>query len=71
MKVSENLLEIVGNTPLIELSGIDSGISSDLYAKLEYANPTGSVKDRVSVYIIDWPPGSVNSGRGSPSVNLR
>lgn len=53
MKVSENLLELVGNTPLVELTNTATGISSQLFAKLEYANPTGSVKDRVSEYIID------------------
>ncbi len=53
MKVSEDLLELVGNTPLVGLGKLGAELSGDLYAKLEYTNPTGSVKDRVSRYIID------------------
>jgi len=53
MKVSEDLLELVGNTPLVGLYKLGRVLKSDLYAKLEYTNPTGSVKDRVSLYIID------------------
>lgn len=53
MKISENILALVGNTPLVGLSKTSAELNGDLYAKLEYANPTGSVKDRVSIYIVD------------------
>ena len=53
MNVSEDLLNLVGNTPLVGLGRLGDGLPGKLYAKLEYANPTGSVKDRVSRYIID------------------
>jgi 2,3-diaminopropionate biosynthesis protein SbnA len=47
----ENVLEMVGNTPVVKVNG--EGLSSiELYAKLEYYNPTGSVKDRAANYII-------------------
>jgi cystathionine beta-synthase len=51
VKASEDLLELVGHTPLVGLGKLGGGLKSDLYAKLEYMNPTGSVKDRVSLYI--------------------
>lgn len=53
MKYSEDLLELVGNTPLVGLSKLGADVESNLYAKLEYTNPTGSVKDRVARYVID------------------
>lgn len=53
MKISEGLLTLVGNTPLVRLDKLGRNLKSDLYAKLEYTNPTGSVKDRVSLYIIE------------------
>lgn len=52
MNSSRNILSAIGNTPLIELSKLASGGSS-IYAKLEGANPSGSVKDRVALYIIE------------------
>ncbi len=53
MNTKEDLLTLVGNTPLVALDKIGTELMSSLYAKLEYTNPTGSVKDRVSLYIID------------------
>lgn len=47
--------ELIGDTPIIELSNIESELELDnrLYAKVEYFNPAGSVKDRVAKNIID------------------
>lgn len=52
MKVYENILDLVGNTPMVRLhTGIpDNGIK--VYVKLEFMNPTGSVKDRITAYIL-------------------
>jgi cysteine synthase A len=49
--VASNILNLVGNTPLIKIDS-DRLSNIDLYAKLEYYNPTGSVKDRAAQYII-------------------
>jgi cystathionine beta-synthase len=49
----ENILDIVGNTPLVRLNRLTNGISSRIYAKLEFLNPMGSVKDRVARYMIE------------------
>lgn len=50
---SENILEAVGNTPLIKLNHITKGIKADIFAKLEFLNPMGSVKDRIAKYMIE------------------
>jgi len=46
-----SLLELVGNTPLIELKGFDTGICR-LFLKLESQNPGGSIKDRVAISMV-------------------
>jgi [CysO sulfur-carrier protein]-thiocarboxylate-dependent cysteine synthase len=48
-----SLLELVGNTPLVELKRLAPKPSVRLYAKLEGQNPTGSIKDRVAVAMIE------------------
>jgi len=50
---SGSLLDLVGNTPLVELSRLSPKPSVRLYAKLEGQNPTGSIKDRVAVAMIE------------------
>ncbi|MCK5392011.1 MAG: cysteine synthase family protein [Deltaproteobacteria bacterium] len=52
MKTSANLLELIGNTPLVKFNNLSSEISGSIYAKLEFYNPGGSVKDRIAQYII-------------------
>src|ERR671911_113229 len=49
----ENVLEAIGNTPLVELPRITPKPKVRLWAKLEGRNPTGSVKDRVAKYMIE------------------
>lgn len=53
MKVSEDVLRLIGNTPLVRINKLAQEIKSDIYAKLEFYNPSGSFKDRVASYIID------------------
>ncbi len=48
-----SLLELVGNTPLVELRRLSPKSSVRLYAKLEGQNPTGSIKDRVAIAMIE------------------
>ncbi len=51
--VYDNVLECVGNTPLVRLNSVTKGLKSTLYAKIEWFNPGGSVKDRVALKIIE------------------
>ncbi len=51
--VASSLLELVGDTPLVELPRLSPKPSVRLYAKLEGQNPTGSIKDRVALSMIE------------------
>lgn len=55
MKVYKSVDQIIGNTPLLELCNIQKelGLKAKIFAKLEYLNPAGSVKDRVAKAMLD------------------
>tara|TARA_B100001175_G_scaffold209880_1_gene178216 strand:+ start:827 stop:1804 length:978 start_codon:yes stop_codon:yes gene_type:complete len=53
MKVSENILETIGNTPLVRLNKITSMIDAQVLAKLEFFNPGASVKDRMAIKMVE------------------
>lgn len=54
-KIYDNILELVGNTPLLHLNRIieNEKLQADLYAKVESYNPAGSVKDRAALHMIE------------------
>lgn len=54
-KIAKQLTDLVGNTPLLELSNYNAskGLKSRLIGKLEYFNPAGSVKDRIALAMIE------------------
>jgi cystathionine beta-synthase len=49
----QSVLETIGWTPLIRLGRVGAGIATPVYGKAEYANPGGSVKDRIGLAIIE------------------
>ena len=49
----DNILQTVGHTPLVRLHRLCDGLKPKIYAKLDYLNPGGSVKDRVAIRMID------------------
>ncbi len=55
MKVYQNLIELVGNTPMLRLNNMEktNNLTGEIYAKLEKYNPAGSVKDRAALEIIE------------------
>ena len=53
MQSSENVLESIGNTPLVKINKVTGEARCLILAKLEYLNPGGSVKDRIGVAMID------------------
>jgi cystathionine beta-synthase len=53
MKVSDSILDLVGNTPLVRLHKVTRGYRPAILAKLEQLNPGGSVKDRIGLTMIE------------------
>ena len=55
MKIYKHVTDLIGNTPLVELSGIEKSLNlkAVVSGKLEYFNPSGSVKDRIAKAMID------------------
>ena len=53
MKKTENLLELIGNTPIKRLERISDHSGVNIWAKLENMNPSGSLKDRIALQMIE------------------
>ena len=53
MKFYSNIGSTIGRTPMVRLNRISEGIEAEIYAKCEYFNPLGSVKDRIAASMID------------------
>lgn len=53
MKIYDDITQIYGNTPLVRLNKIMDGAGAEVLAKLEFYNPTSTVKDRLGIAIID------------------
>jgi cystathionine beta-synthase len=49
----ENILDVIGNTPLVKINKLNPNPNLLLLAKLEFLNPGGSIKDRIASYLID------------------
>jgi cystathionine beta-synthase len=48
----DNVVDIIGDTPLVRLNSVTDGISATVLAKVEYFNPGGSVKDRIALRMV-------------------
>jgi cystathionine beta-synthase len=53
VKFSKSILDLIGNTPIVRLNRIGANSPHKMYAKLEFLNPGGSIKDRMVKYIVD------------------
>jgi len=49
----DNVVELIGNTPLVRLRNVTEGIQATVLAKVEYVNPGGSVKDRIALRMVE------------------
>jgi cysteine synthase A len=47
-----NALDLIGNTPLVKLSRVGSNLDANVYAKCEFLNPSGSIKDRMALRMV-------------------
>ncbi|MEC7182131.1 MAG: pyridoxal-phosphate dependent enzyme [Bdellovibrionota bacterium] len=48
-----NILDAIGNTPIVKLNKVATGVQSEIYVKLDFLNPGGSIKDRIGAYILE------------------
>jgi cysteine synthase A len=53
MKIYSNVRHTIGSTPLVRLNFLGKGLKANIFAKLEYFNPLGSVKDRIAAAMIE------------------
>ena len=65
--ILKDILETVGETPIVKLNKIGSGLKCELYAKCEFFNPGGSIKDRIGKQMIEE---AEKSGRIKPGDTL-
>ena len=53
MKKADNIMELIGKTPVVKLNKLVNEEMADIYVKLEYFNPGGSIKDRIALAMIE------------------
>lgn len=51
--IFDSILEVIGNTPIVRLNRLDIEFRIEAYAKLEFTNPGGSIKDRIGYWLIE------------------
>jgi len=67
MKYTNSMLANIGNTPLMKLNKVARDAGANVYAKLEYLNPSGSYKDRMALSMVD---GAEQRGRLRPGGTI-
>ena len=53
MDIKNNILETIGNTPLIRLNKVTKGVPCTVLAKVDYFNPGNSIKDRMALKMVE------------------
>ena len=67
MEISTSILDLIGNTPMVKLKKITERINASVLVKLEYLNPSGSLKDRIALRMIE---GAEESGKLKPGYTI-
>ena len=63
----KTILDLIGNTPIVKLNKLTKGFGADVLVKLEYFNPSGSLKDRIALKMIEQ---AENEGRIRPGFTI-
>ncbi len=66
-QIYNSIVETIGNTPLVRLNSVTKGIQANLFAKVEFFNPGGSIKDRIALRMIEE---AEESGRLKPGGTI-
>jgi cysteine synthase A len=53
VNIAASVLELIGNTPMVRLNSVTKDIGAEVVVKLEYLNPSGSIKDRIALRMIE------------------
>lgn len=65
--ILDNILQAIGNTPVVKLNKVGQELDCDLYGKCEFLNPGGAVKDRIGYFMVDQ---AEKQGRIKPGDTL-
>lgn len=65
-KIINSILEIIGNTPLLKLNKIGEGLDANILVKCEHLNPSGSIKDRMALCMVEM---EEDAGKIKPGVS--
>ena len=65
-----NIEKLVGNTPMIKINYEYEGKQGSIYSKLEFYNYSGSIKDRIALYIIEKEKENGNLREGQPIIEV-
>ena len=65
--VKNSILEAIGNTPMVRINSLNPNPNVNIYAKLEGFNPTGSIKDRIALRMVE---GAEQKGQLTPGKTI-
>jgi cysteine synthase B len=68
--IYENILQTIGNSPVIRINKLNPNINASIYAKIEGNNPTGSIKDRIALKMIEQAEAEGSLEKGKTIIEL-
>lgn len=66
-KFNQSIIDVIGNTPIVRINKLATHVESNIYCKLEFMNPGGSIKDRIGVYMCQK---AMESGKLKPGGTI-
>jgi cysteine synthase B len=68
IELNEDILQTIGDTPLVRINRLNPNVNTTIYAKLEGFNPTGSIKDRIALNMIQQAEAEGNLAKGKTII---